>query len=169
MKHFTVSTLCMITILLLSACGSSVTTQPTNVVAPATSTPMPITVTASPTPPEGNAVGGITDTIVRIVQEQGSGALCNDNPTYFVYVDISSNAPTSAQYRIDATDASGQVPDGIFDGYAAPEVTGTLTFQTTETQSIQLRLTGPYSYPDTITIRAYVNGKDWPSTTVVCQ
>jgi hypothetical protein len=169
MKRIVVPTLCAIAILLLPACGSSATTQPTLTAAPAISTPVPVVVTTAPTQPAGNAVGDITNTVVRIVQEQGSGAPCNANATYFVYVDITSNGPTAAHYRIDATDGSGQVPDGLFDGYASPEVTDTLTFQTTETQSVQLRLLGPYSYPDTITIRVMVNSKDWPTATVVCQ
>ncbi len=169
MKRLVVPAMCAIAILLLPACGSSATTQPSQTAASATSTPVPVIVTTAPTHPAGNAIGDITNTVVRIVQEQGSGTPCNANATYFVYVDITSNGPTTAHYRIDATDGSGQVPDGVFDGYTTPELTDTLTFQATETQSVQLRLLGPYSYPDTITIRVNVNGKNWPQASVVCQ
>ncbi len=168
MKRFVLPTLCAIAILLLPACGLSATTQPTRTAASPTSTPVPF-VTTAPTHPAGNAVGDITNTVVRIVQEQGSGTPCNANATYFVYVDITSNGPTTAHYRIDATDGSGQVPDGVFDGYTTPEVTDTLTFQAAETHSVQLRLLGPYSYPDTITIRVNVNSRAWPQASVVCQ
>ena len=107
MKRLKIPLLAVIGILLLSACGAPAATP---------------TQSAVPTQPGGNVVGGITNTSVRIVQEQGSGAACTANSTYFVYVDISSNGPTTALYEIDVTDASGQVPDGVFDGFAAPEV-----------------------------------------------
>lgn len=154
MKHMQISLMTVIGILLLSACGSPAST-PTQVVVP--------------TQPGGNIVGGITNTSVRIVQEQGSGAACTANATYFVNVDITSNGPTTALYEIDATDASGQVQDGVFDGFAAPEVRDSLTFNAAETQSVRLRLVGPYSYPDTITIRVRVNGGDWQQAAVACK
>jgi hypothetical protein len=154
MKRAQVWALFVIAILFLSACGSS---APTQLPAPTA------TVSAS------NQQGGITDTSVRIVQEQGSGAVCTANSTYFVYVDITSDGPATAEYVIDATDASGQVPDGVFDSDNSPEVRGSLTFKAAGTQSISLRLVGPYSYPDTITIRAQVNDGDWHQAHVVCK
>jgi len=36
------------------------------------------------------------------------------------------------------------------------------------TQTVSLRLTGPYSYPDTITIRARVNGGEFQHAQVSC-
>lgn len=163
MKRAQVSALLVIAILLLSACGSSASTQPTQLPAPTATIP------ASNQQGGAPATGGITDTSVRIVQEQGSGAVCTADSTYFVYVDITSDGAATAEYVIDATDASGQVPDGVFDRYAAPEVRGSLTFKAAGTQSVSLRLVGPYSYPDTITIRVQVNGGDWHQANVVCK
>jgi len=140
------SVLCIIPILLSACSGPAATSappQPTNTAIPPTEVP-----SSTPT----------VFTTGRIVQEQGSGDICTANSTYFVYVDISSNGPTTVEYRIDATDDSGQVPNGVFDSNNTPEVKGTLTFKDAETQSVTLRLTGPYAYPDSITIRAYVNG-----------
>jgi hypothetical protein len=120
-------------------------------------------------PSGSNTVGGITNTAVRIVLEQGSGAACTSKSTYFVYVDITSNGPTTAKYEISATDASGQVSDGVFDTFAAPYVSDGLKFTTAEMKTVTLRLVGPYSYPNTITIRVRVNGGDWQQAQVSCK
>jgi hypothetical protein len=107
------------------------------------------------------STGGITNTSLKIVQEQGSGQVCTADTTYFVSLEITSNGPTTAIYEISATDGSGQVPDGLFDQFAAPFVQDSLVFDGAGTQTVSLRLTGPYSYPDTITIRARVNGGEF--------
>jgi hypothetical protein len=117
---------------------------------------------------KGAAVGGIANTFLSISQEQGSGAICTAGSTYFVVLQIVSSGATTAQYTIYATDGSGQVPDGIFDGYGSPSVSDSLTFTTAETKTITLRLTGPYSYADTITIRGTVNGSNLPPAVVAC-
>jgi Ig-like domain from next to BRCA1 gene len=118
----------------------------------------------------GNAaVGAITNSAVRFVQEQGSGGICKAKTTYFVYLDITANGPTTAQYRIDATDDSGQVADGVFDTFNSPEVSDSMAFDAAGTKTVSLRLIGPYTYPEKVTIRARVNGKDLPAFTVSCQ
>ena len=114
-------------------------------------------------------VGGITNVAVRIVLEQGSGVPCTNKSTYFVYFDMTSNGPTSAKYEISATDGSGQVADGVFDSFASPYVSDALKFTTAEKKTVALRLIGPYVYPDTITIRARVNGGDWQQAQVACR
>jgi hypothetical protein len=113
--------------------------------------------------------GKVTSVAIRIVQEQGSGAVCAAGTTYFVYVDITSDGATTAQYRIDATDDSGQVADGVFDTSGSSEVNGTLTLNAAETKTVSLRLAGPYSYPDKITIRAYINDLSPQHVQVSCQ
>ena len=123
-----------------------------------------IVVTGGNTP-----VGGITDAAVRIVLEQGSGAACTNQSTYFVYFDMTSNGPTSAKYEISATDASGQVADGTFATFASPYVSDAWQFATAEKKTVALRLIGPYVYPDKITIRARVNGGDWQQAQVACK
>lgn len=166
-----------IAILLLTACGlTAATTEPTisvttptrTILTPTAATTRP-TSTAAPAQPRGNQVGGITNTAIRIVQEQGSGDICTSKSTYFVYLDITSNGPTSALYEINATDASGQVGDGVFSNFASPGVRDALTFNVAETKTISLRLVGPYSYPAAITIRARVNGGEWKDAAVACK
>ena len=121
---------------------------------------------------DGGSVGGngkVTSVAIRTVQEQGSGAVCTANTTYFVYIDITSDGPATAQYRIDATDNSGQVPDGVFDSTGSPEVYDMLTLTAAETKTVSLHLVGPYSYPDKITIRVQVNDQPWQQAQVSCQ
>jgi hypothetical protein len=117
----------------------------------------------------GSATGTITNVIARIVQEQGSGAPCNANATYFVYVDITADGPASAEYQIYLTDASGQVPNGIFEDHAAPQADGTWTFDAAKTETVSLHVVGPYAYPDSVTVRVSVNGTAWQSATASCQ
>ena len=115
----------------------------------------------------GSAAGAITGAVPQIVQEQGSGAICKDATTYFVYVDITSNGAATANYRIDLTDGSGQVTNGVFDS-GLPEEKGTLTFTSAGTQRVSLHVVGPYSYPDSITVRVYVNDQSMGNVAVVC-
>jgi Ig-like domain from next to BRCA1 gene len=115
----------------------------------------------------GGSTTGITAVTPQIVQEQGSGDICKDATTYFVYVDITANGEVSANYRIDLTDASGQVPNGVFDS-GSPEETGVLFLRANETQRVSLHVVGPYSYPDTVTVRVYVNDQSMGNVAVVC-
>ena len=106
---------------------------------------------------------------LRIEQEQGSGAICTAGTTYFVYAEFSSNGPATAQYQIYITDASGQVPNGTFEGYNAPQAEGTLTFDSAKTETLTWRITGPYQYPEALTIRGNLNGQSLQSVPVACQ
>lgn len=117
----------------------------------------------------GDSSPDITNVSTRIEQQQGSGAVCAANTTYFVYVDITASRATTAAYRIDLTDESGQVADGIFASFASPEVSDSLIFNAADTQRVSLQVLGPYVYPDKITVRVYVNGKAYPETMVSCQ
>jgi hypothetical protein len=116
-----------------------------------------------------NGSGGIANTAVKVVQEQGSGAVCSPNATYFVYFDITANGPTTTKYEVSATDVSGQVEDGVFDGFESSDVSDRMKFDAAGMQTVSLRLIGPYSYPDTITIRARVNGGDVQTAQVACK
>ena len=116
----------------------------------------------------GNSTGSITGVVPQMVLEQGSGNACTDKSTYFVYVDVTSDGAATADYRIDLTDGSGQTADGIFDS-GAPEEKGSLTFDSAGTQRISLHVKGPYGYPDSITVRVYVNELTPTSVVVSCQ
>lgn len=111
----------------------------------------------------------ITNVVTSIVQEQGSGTICTAKTTYFVYVNITADGPTTAKYRIDLTDASGQVSNGTFDSVGSPEAKGSLVFDAAGTLPVNLRVIGPYSYADAVTVRAYVNDQSWPAVTVSCK
>lgn len=115
----------------------------------------------------GGSNAGITGVTPQIVLEQGSGAACTNNSTYFVYVDITSNGDVTANYRIDLTDASGQVTNGVFDS-GSPEETGALFLRSGESQRVSLHVVGPYGYPDAVTVRVYVNDQSMGSVAVTC-
>ncbi len=106
---------------------------------------------------------------LQIVQEQGSGTICTADTTYLVYAEFSSNGPATAQYQIYITDASGQVPNGTFEGYNAPQAEGTLTFDSAKTETLTWRITGPYQYPEALTLRGNLNGQAIQSVPVSCQ
>ena len=148
-SQFSLFSLICILSILLSACGSPE-------IVPAPRLPTDTAVPQTDVPPATPTVGQPT-IAGRIEQEQGSGDICTDSTTYFVYVDIASDGPATVEYRIDATDGSGQVPNGVFESNNTPEVKGTLTFEEAGTQTVILRLIGPYGYPESITIRVYVN------------
>lgn len=116
----------------------------------------------------GSANESVTAVIPQIVLEQGSGAACTNQSTYFVYVDITAGSNVKADYRIDLTDGSGQASNGVFDS-GSPEETGTELFYSAETRRISLHVTGPYSYPDALTVRVYVNDQSYGSVTAACQ
>ena len=115
------------------------------------------------------STGVITKANVIIEQQQGSGAICAAKTTYFVYLDITTNGSVTANYRVDATDDSGQVADGMFTDSQSPESSGSLVITAPGTQRIGLQLQGPYSYPDKVTIRVYLNGANLPSVQVACK
>jgi hypothetical protein len=115
----------------------------------------------------GGSNTGITAVTPQIVLEQGSGAACTNTSTYFVYVDITADSDVSANYRISLTDASGQVPDGVFDS-GSPVETGVLFLRPNDTQRVSLHVVGPYSYPDAVTVRVTVNDQSMGSVAVVC-
>jgi hypothetical protein len=122
------------------------------------------TATVKPT-----AVPGAVSASLRIVLEQGSGAACTGASTYFAYLTLTSTGAASAPYQVYLTDASGQVPDGTFFGRNSPQVEGTATFAAAGTQTVNLRVVGPYSYPNSVTVRANVNGKAVQAAAVACQ
>ncbi len=134
----------------------------------ATGEPFQISVNIVVSKESGNSsgAGAITGVNIRVEDEQGSGGKCTAGTSYFVYLKVTSDGATTAQYRISATDGSGQVANGVFDTFDSSEVTDSLTFSTAETKMISLRLMGPYGYPKDITLRTNVNGK-WYET-VVC-
>lgn len=119
----------------------------------------------------GAAAGGITNVVTQIVPEQGSGNPCNPDSTYFVTVNVTSNGAATAGYRIDLTDASGQVANGAFSfvDFVSPEAQGSLTFNGAGTQNILLRVVGPYAYPSQMTVRVMINGQAWSPATAGCQ
>jgi hypothetical protein len=161
---FAIAVSLLIFSLILSACGAP-TAQPTlDVNAVYTAAAQTMQAQATPTV----AVGGITNVSVRIVPEGASGAPCSGTSTYTVFMDITSNGPTSAAYDVYLTDSSGQIADGSFDGFASPEVKDSLKFTAASTQTVQLRVVGPYGYPDGITVRGKVNGNDFNSVKIAC-
>ncbi|HEY5982017.1 MAG TPA: NBR1-Ig-like domain-containing protein, partial [Anaerolineales bacterium] len=118
----------------------------------------------------GGAVGNVTNASVGIDLEQGSGAICTADSTYFVRAQITADGPTTASYEIDSS--AGQISAGYFEspggGAPSPAVTGSVTFNQADTKTINLRFVGPYPYPDNITILLRVNGGGWLNAHVMC-
>jgi len=117
---------------------------------------------------QSSSAGKITKIVPQIVLEQGSGTACTNNSTYFVYVDVTTDGPLAAEYRIDLTDGSGQVTNGVFDS-GSPEVTGLLTFDAADTDRIIQHVKGPYVYPNDLSVRVYIEGQSPQSVAVSCQ
>jgi len=122
----------------------------------------------------GNSVsdkGNITTASIDIEREEGSGAVCGNNASYFVHAYISADGPTTAAYEINST--AGQISAGYFqsspDGPVLPVVTGTLVFDQADTKSINLRFIGPYPYPGDITVNLRVNNGEWHNARLACQ
>jgi len=118
----------------------------------------------------GVAEGKITAQSVNIELEQGSGAVCTANSTYFVHVSITADGATAANYEIGST--AGQIPAGYFQGAnnnLSPYITGTARFDRAETKTIHYRFVGPYPYPDDITINLRINDGEWYNTKLSCQ
>jgi hypothetical protein len=116
----------------------------------------------------GVAVGKVTASSIAIELEQGSGAVCTANSTYFVHAYITADGATTASYEIGST--AGQIPAGNFqDNGLSPYVTGTVVFDQAGTKTINLRFVGPYPYPGDITINIRVNGGEWHNAKLSCQ
>jgi len=119
----------------------------------------------------GVADGNITAASINIELEQGSGAVCTANSTYFVHASITADEATTAMYEIGST--AGQISAGYFqsldDNGLSPYVTGTVTFDQPETKTINYRFVGPYPYPSDITINLRVNDGEWYQTKLSCQ
>jgi len=115
--------------------------------------------------------GDIANVTTRIDHEQGSGDPCNPNASYFVTVNITSNGSTTANYRVDLTDGSGQVTNGNFSfvDFSSPEAKGTFLFDGAMTQQLVLRAIGPFQYPDQVTVKTYINDQAWSTVTAACQ
>jgi hypothetical protein len=124
-----------------------------------------ITVKITTKKTDTGATGSITAASIAIVQEQGSGAICAANSTYFVYAYITANGATTANYEIHASSSGGQIPAGNLDSLSS----GTVTFDQAGDKTIAVRLTGPYSYPDDITVSLRVNDGKWYNTKLACQ
>jgi hypothetical protein len=116
------------------------------------------------------AVGKVTAASIDIELEQGSGAVCTANSTYFVHARITADGPTTASYEIGST--AGQIPAGNFqdaNNGLSPYVTGSVTFDQGGTKIINLRFVGPYPYPSDITVNLRVNGGEWHNAKLSCQ
>jgi hypothetical protein len=113
------------------------------------------------------SAGKVTVASINIELEQGSGAACTANSTYFVHAYITADGPTTASYEIGST--AGQIPAGNFqyDGLT-PYVSGTVVFDQADTKTINLRFVGPYPYPADITVNLRVNGGEWYNTKLSC-
>jgi hypothetical protein len=119
----------------------------------------------------GSNTGNITAASIDIEREEGSGAACSEDATYFVHAYIAADGPTTTTYEINST--AGQIAAGNFQtsptGPVSPVVTGTLVFEQADTKTIILRFVGPYPYPDDITVNLRVNGGEWHNTKLSCQ
>jgi len=119
----------------------------------------------------GVVEGNITAQTISIELEQGSGAVCTANATYFVHASLTADGATTATYEIGST--AGQIPAGYFQtsptGPVSPYVTGGIVFDQAGTKTIDLRFVGPYPYPDDITVNLRVNDGKWYNTKLLCQ
>jgi len=116
------------------------------------------------------AIGKVTSASITIELEQGSGAVCSTNSTYFIHATITADGATTASYEIGST--AGQIPAGNFqdaNNGLSLYVTGSVTFDQAGTKTINLRFVGPYSYPGDITVNLRVNGGEWHNAKLSCQ
>lgn len=116
-------------------------------------------------------IGQVTAASIDIELEQGSGAVCTADASYFVHAYITADGSTTASYEIGST--AGQISAGYFtDGYltpVSPVEYGTVIFDQAGTKTISLRFVGPYPYPADITINLRVNGGEWHNAKLSCQ
>jgi hypothetical protein len=117
----------------------------------------------------GTADGKVTTASVNIEREEGSGAVCTADATYFVHASITADGPTTASYEIFSS--AGQIAAGNFASNqgVSPAVDGSLVFTQAGTKNIDLRFIGPYPYPNNITISLRVNGGEFYNTRLSCQ
>ena len=118
----------------------------------------------------GRADGNVTAASITIEPEQGSGAACTADSTYFAHASITTDGAASVAYEIDST--AGQTAAGFFQsspmGPVSPSVTGALNFDQADTKMIDLRFVGPYPYPDNITVLLWINHSDWYQGKLSC-
>jgi Ig-like domain from next to BRCA1 gene len=118
----------------------------------------------------GSGSGSVTAASIGIDLEQGSGAVCAANSTYFVHAHMTTDGPTTVSYEIDSS--AGQIPAGYFQNSVTNElstfVTGTLVFDQADTKTISFRFVGPYPLPDDITVLLWVNRGEWYSAKLSC-
>jgi hypothetical protein len=119
----------------------------------------------------GAVDGQVTAASIDIELEQGSGATCTANSTYFVHAYITADGPATAAYEISST--AGQIAAGYFqdanNGSLSPTVSGTVVFDQADTKAINLRFVGPYPYPNDITVVLRVNGGEFYNAKLSCQ
>ncbi len=119
----------------------------------------------------GMPAGKITAASIDIELEQGSGAVCTADSTYFIHASITADGPTTATYEIGSS--AGQISAGYFEASdmsgPSPYVTGTVPFNQADTKTISLRFVGPYPYPGNITVNLRVNGGEWHNSKLSCQ
>ncbi|HEX9385228.1 MAG TPA: NBR1-Ig-like domain-containing protein [Anaerolineales bacterium] len=119
----------------------------------------------------GSGGGSVTAASISIDLEQGSGAVCAANSTYFVHAHMTADGPTTVSYEIDSS--AGQIPAGYFHNSVTNElstfVTGTLVFDQADTKTISFRFVGPYPHSDDITVLLWVNRGEWYSAKLSCQ
>ncbi len=133
-----------------------------------TETPLMNSTRTNSTPTETPTPASITSVVVRLFQEQGVAAACSAEATYFVYLDVTADGPLTAAYEISAVDASGQAGNGRFDSSGESEASGELKFEAAGKQTISLRLTGPYTDPEGLTVQASLNGQASSPAQVPC-
>ncbi len=112
--------------------------------------------------------GNVTAASITIELEQGSGTVCTANATYLVHASITTGGPTKVSYEIGSS--AGQIPAGFFQvNGPSPDASGTAVFDKADTQTIDLRFTGPFPHPDDITVFLRVNDGEFYNTKLSCQ
>ena len=118
----------------------------------------------------GAVSGDITAQSISIELEQGSGAVCTANSTYFAHVSITADGPTITSYEVSST--AGQIAAGYFqdaNNNLLPYINDSVVFDQAGTKTINFRFVGPYPYPSDITVNLRVNGGEWYHAKLSCQ
>ena len=119
---------------------------------------------------DGAAFGNITAQSISIEPEQGSGAVCTANSTYFVHVSITADGPIPTSYEISSI--ASQLATGYFqdaNNNLSPYINDSVVFDQAGTRKIDYRFVGPYPDPSDITVKLRVNGGEWHNTRLSCQ